>query len=144
MVRVISIENARTIVIERAGTRELVRLAGIDVSDESRASDLLRRTIGNAWVLVEPAGGEFFVYRSPDALFINRELVLRGFARATMTGIVAQAEVPMTVLGVVDPAGAQSRVSDAPPQTSSDRYRRSPDRPKRPRRPPRRQSRRNP
>ena len=95
MVRVVAIENGRTITVERNGARESVRLAGVEVSDDARARDLLRWTIGNAWVMVEPAGnGDYLVYRSPDALFLNRELVLRGYARATLANIAPELRAP--------------------------------------------------
>lgn len=105
MVRVVAIEDGRTITIERNGARESVRLAGVEVSDDARARDLLRWTIGNAWVMVEPAGNaDFLVYRSPDALFLNRELVLRGYARATLANIAPELRAPSRYLGEFQPA----------------------------------------
>lgn len=106
MVRVVAIEDGRTITIERNGARESVRLAGVEVTDDARARDLLHWTIGNAWVMVEPAGnGEVLVYRSPDALFLNRELVLRGYARATLANISPELRAPSRYLGEFQPAG---------------------------------------
>src|SRR5687767_10960224 len=80
MVRVVGIVDGRTIEVDRGGTREPVTLAGIAVTDALRAQELLRWTIGASWVMLETApGGEgVMMYRSPDALFVNRELVLRG------------------------------------------------------------------
>jgi len=87
MVRVIGIENGRTLTIDDRGTRTSVHLAGVAITDELRARELLKWTLNGAWVMLEKAGDEVLVYRSPDALFINRELVLRGCARATLAGI---------------------------------------------------------
>lgn len=104
MVRVIGIHDARTIVVERNGSREAIRLAGIVVVDETRAADLLRWSVVSTWVLLEPhAGGGHLVFRSPDALFVNRELVLRGYARATDHGIEPERNLSVTYLGEVDP-----------------------------------------
>ena len=120
MVRVVGIENGRTITIERGGTRVSARLAGVTITDELRARELLRWTIGTSWVMLEASGDEFLAYRSPDALFINRELVLRGFARATLPGIEPENTLAVTYLGEVNPAGPQARATAAPvPRTGS-------------------------
>lgn len=103
MVRVVEIVDGRTIVINRHGTRETIRLAGIEITNEVHARALLRWTLGTSWVMVEPRGDGHFVYRSPDALFINRELVARGFARATRTDIDPQPPAMVTYLGTVQP-----------------------------------------
>ncbi len=130
MVRVVSIEDGRTITVDRDGTRERIRLAGVEITDDAQATALLRWTAGE-WVMVETAGnGEFLVYRSPDALFLNRELVLRGFARATVDGIAPDLRPPSRYLGTYDPPKTQApqpRVN-APSRrrTSSDTSRRSP------------------
>jgi hypothetical protein len=130
MVRVVSVEDGRTITVERNGSRERIRLAGVEITDETQARQLLRWTAGD-WVMLEAAGnGEFLVYRSPDALFLNRELVLRGFARATLDGITPELRPPSRYLGTYDPPRTQTpqpRVS-APSRrrTSSDTSRRSP------------------
>jgi len=131
MVRVVSIEDGRTITVDRNGSRERIRLAGVELTDDVQARELLRWTAGE-WVMLEAAGnGEFLVYRSPDALFLNRELVLRGFARATLEGIAPDLRPPSRYLGTYDPPKTQT-----PPQqrvnapsrrrTSSDTSRRSP------------------
>lgn len=131
MVRVVSIEDGRTITVERNGSRERIRLAGVELIDDAQARELLRWTAGE-WVMLEAAGsGGFLVYRSPDALFLNRELVLRGFARATLDGIAPDLRPPSRYLGIYDPPRTQtppqSRVN-APSRrrTSSDTSRRSP------------------
>jgi hypothetical protein len=115
MVRVIGIENGRTITIDDRGTRVSVQLAGVVITDELRARELLRWTIGGAWVMLEDIpedipkdkGGAALVYRSPDALFINRELVLRGCARATLPGIEPENRPAVTYLGEINPEGPQ-------------------------------------
>jgi len=115
MARVLSIDDGRTLTVERNGVRERVRLAGVDVTDDARARDLLRWTAGDAWVMLEPApGGEFLVYRSPDALFINRELVLRGYARATAHGIEPDLRAPSRYLGTIDPPLRPAPAAKAP------------------------------
>jgi hypothetical protein len=53
MVRVVDVLNGRTIVIERNGLRETVQLAGIAITDEIRAADLLRWTTVSTWVMLE-------------------------------------------------------------------------------------------
>lgn len=128
MVRVVAVEDGRTITIDRNGARERIRLAGVTVTDDARARELLRWTAGNAWVMLEPAGaGEFLVYRSPDALFLNRELVLRGYAVATIHGIEPDLRAPSRYLGEIDPPDVrrQSRVSESEPRKRSGTSRRS-------------------
>lgn len=101
MTRVHSIKDGRTIVVE--GGAE-VRLAGIEITNEVGARDLLRWTVGTSWVMVErDENGSARVYRSPDGMFINRELVLRGYARATEPGIEPDQQIAVTYLGVVNP-----------------------------------------
>jgi len=103
MVRVVSIDNGRTITVDDHGTRTSVRLAGVTITDELHAREMLRWTIGDAWVMLEKSGDDVLVYRSPDALFINRELVVRGFARATLAGIEPEHRLDVTYLGEVNP-----------------------------------------
>jgi hypothetical protein len=125
MVRVVAVEDGRTVTVERHGTRERIQLAGVTVLDEHRAEELLRWTIGSSWVLLEKhAGGGHLMWRSPDALFINRELVVRGYARATVFGIESPPTLNVTYLGEVDPPGKD--VSATPPGTGKRTYRRSP------------------
>ena len=125
MVRVVAVHDSRTLVIERNGARETIRLAGVATLDELRATELLRWTVGSSWILAEVRDdGDFFVWRSPDALFVNRELVQRGFARATQFGIEAESNLNVTYLGEVSPAAPRS-VSATAPKTGSDRSLRS-------------------
>ena len=125
MVRVVDVLDGRTLVVERDGVRETVRLAGIAVLDETRATELLRWNVVSTWVMAEPrAGGGHLVYRSPDALFVNRELVMRGYARATEFGIEPDRNLVVTYLGTIDPPAAPLTATTAR-QTSSGTSRRS-------------------
>ena len=122
MVRVVDVQDGRTLVIERNGSRETVRLAGLAIVDEARATDLLRWSVVSFWVMLEPhAGGGQLAYRSPDALFINRELVLRGYARATAQGIEPERNLVVTYLGTINPP-----LNPIATQTRTDTSRRSP------------------
>jgi hypothetical protein len=107
MVLVVTVEDARTLVIDRNGARETVRLAGVEITDDAKAREFLRWTAVGTWVMVEAAGnGESRVYRSPDALFLNRELVVRGYARPTAAGIAPDLRAPARYLGEIQPVGA--------------------------------------
>lgn len=140
MVRVVRIDDGRTITIDRNGTHEQVRLAGVTITDDARARELLRWTTLGTWVMLEPSGnGEFLVYRSPDALFLNRELVLRGFARATQHGIEPELRAPSRYLGELDPPPV---VSAPGTRTGSGTSRRSSAQRSRPPRAPAKRSRR--
>lgn len=139
MVRVVRIDDGRTITIDRNGRHETVSLAGVTITDDARARELLRWTALNAWVLLEPAANGFLVYRSPDALFLNRELVLRGYARATQHGIEPELRAPSRYLGEINPPAA---ASGSGTRTGSGTSRRSSAPPSRPPRPPAKRSRR--
>ena len=110
MVRVVRVQDARTIVVEDRGTRSTVILAGIEITDPAGARTLLEWTLASAFVMVEARPGGFLVYRSPDALMINRELVLRGYARATLTEVLPPQHVVVTFLGTLD-LGVPSRTA---------------------------------
>lgn len=102
MARVTGVIDGQTITIERGGTSRNVRLAGIAITDQHSAKALLEWTLKAAWVMVEELpGGRVLVYRSPDAMFLNRELVLRGYARATAPGIEPTSHVVITYLGTL-------------------------------------------
>lgn len=129
MARVTGIKNGGTLIID--GGAEL-RLAGIEITNDGAARELLRWTIGTSWVMVErTADGSALVYRSPDAMFINRELVLRGYARATLPGIEPTERVNVTYLGVVEPgprsnSGSGASASGGGRRTGSGKAARSP------------------
>lgn len=105
MLHVVEVVDGRTLAVERAGKREIIRLAGIAIEPqrELEARELLRWSVGTAWILAEPLGEGHLVYRSPDALFVNRELVGRGYARATLPGIEPSNRVEVVYLGQFDP-----------------------------------------
>ncbi len=148
MLRVIDIQDGRTIVIERDGVREPVTLAGVEIIDEAAARDLLYWTLSRSWVMVERSsdGGQL-VYRSPDALFINRELVLRGFAHATLREVSTEPQLAVTYLGQIDPpalrqpttrsSSTRQTASESGSRTRSGTGRRSKVQPSRPAKPPR-------
>ena len=100
MVRVVGVTDGQTLVVERGGAQVQVKLAGIALIDERNAQALMEWTLVSTWVMLdEQPGGGFYVYRSPDALFVNRELVARGFARATLPTIEPRQHVVVTYLG---------------------------------------------
>jgi hypothetical protein len=102
MVRVLGVDDGQTLVVQGAGEVVTVKLAGIVLTDDGGARALLQWTLVSNWVMLEPQpDGGFFVYRSPDALFVNRELVARGFARATLPSIEPQQHVVVTYLGTL-------------------------------------------
>jgi hypothetical protein len=112
MTRVTSVRDGRTILVD--GSTE-VRLAGVEVTDELHARELLRWTVNGSWVLIERLpDGTALVYRSPDALFVNRELVLRGFARATLPGIEPEQRIAATYHGTVN-LGVRATVASPAP-----------------------------
>ena len=131
MLQVVAIEDGRTITVARDASRQTIRLAGIATTDELHARELLEWTILGVWVLVEPSpAGGHLVWRSPDALFINRELVERGYARATAVGIAPEPRLMVTYLGQLQPfdRARESRTvtRDRRSGNGSDTRRRSP------------------
>ena len=124
MIRVVAIDDGRTVTLEAGGVRERVRLAGITITDESAARELLRWTLLERWVLLErDPGGAVRLWRSPDALFVNRELVARGCARATAPGIAPVDAPIVTYLGTVNPPPTPQKVTPAPKTGSGTRPR---------------------
>lgn len=113
MVRVLGVTDGRTLVVERGGAQVTVKLAGIALTDDLNARRLMEWTLVSRWVMLkEQPGGGVYAYRSPDALFVNRELVSRGFARATLPTIEPQQHVVVTYLGTL--RGMGLRTSSAP------------------------------
>lgn len=78
MARFSRVIDSRTIVVERIGGTEVVHLANVAIPavDEQAARDYLADKLTGSWVYVENGN----VYRSPDALFINRELAYGAYA----------------------------------------------------------------
>lgn len=77
MLRVARVIDSRTIVLDGGAT---VTLRGVDVppDDEAVAAEYLRAILGNSWVLVEHGD----VYRSPDALYVNGQLITHAYRGA--------------------------------------------------------------
>ena len=79
MVRFVRATDSHTIVVERiGGPTEVVSLANIDIpaQDEMAARDYIEQMLAGTFVYIESGK----VYRSPDALFINRELAYGAYA----------------------------------------------------------------
>jgi hypothetical protein len=112
MAHVLRIGEHATVIVEVNGREATYHLAGIEITNAPAAQELLRWSVGTSWVMLEPApnAGEGFVYvyRSPDALFINRELVERGYARATLPAVAPASYVPVTYLGELNPPAITS------------------------------------
>jgi hypothetical protein len=100
MARVIRIAGPATIIVEHDGVPSEVRLSGIEVTDPQKSFAYLTWTILSSWVMVEDGR----VYRSPDALLINDDLVRKGFARSTSPTLVTR--TPAVYLGDLNPERA--------------------------------------
>jgi hypothetical protein len=141
MVRLAGIENGKTLIVEREGKRERVVLAGVAILDDAHARTMLEWTIGTSWLSVEQTPDGVFLYRSPDALFLNRELVARGFARATLPELEPRSHVAVTYLGTLElpeAREAKPQVRNAPASRNGSATRRRPPASPSPRRRPRR------
>jgi hypothetical protein len=88
----VKVIDSRTIVVERIDATEVVHLTNVDVpaEDEQAARDYLEQKLTGAYVYVE--NGK--VYRSPDALYINRELAFGAYGAPSLR---------MHVLGEINP-----------------------------------------
>ena len=82
MARFARVIDSRTIVVERIDASEVVHLTNVDVpaEDEQAARAYLEEKLTGTFVYVE--NGK--VYRSPDALFINRELAFGAYAAPSL------------------------------------------------------------
>jgi len=112
MARVSAVIDGQTLTVESRGTARNITLAGIEVLDDHSARELMLWTLVDTWVMVERVESGAFVYRSPDALFVNRELVSRGFAKATLHGVEPESNLRVTYLGSTmnaSEAGARRR-----------------------------------
>jgi hypothetical protein len=92
MARFSKVIDSRTIVVERIGGTEVVHLANVAIpaADEEAARDYLWEKLTGSYVYVENGN----VYRSPDALFINRELAYRAYLSSS---------TKMRVFGEINP-----------------------------------------
>lgn len=103
MAHFVRVIDSRTIVVERIDATEVVHLTNVDVpaQDEQAARDYLTAKLTGSYVYVE--NGK--VYRSPDALFINRELAF---------GAYASPSLKMQVFGEVSPGPRPQTTRAAP------------------------------
>jgi hypothetical protein len=93
MVRFLRATDSSTIVVARVGgPEEVVHLTNVAVpaADETAAREFIQQKLAGTFVYVEDGK----VYRSPDALFINRELAY---------GAYASPSLKMYYLGEVNP-----------------------------------------
>jgi len=92
MAKFVKVIDSRTIVVERIDGTEVVHLTNVDVpaDDEQAAREYLEQKLTGTFVYVE--NGK--VYRSPDALFINRELAYGAYGAPSLK---------MRVLGEINP-----------------------------------------
>ena len=102
MVRVLRVTGPSTIVVERDGSPSEVRLSGIEITDPQNAVAYLTWTLQSSWVMVEDGR----VYRSPDALLINDDLVRKGFARSISPSALTR--TPAVYLGELNPEPAKA------------------------------------
>jgi hypothetical protein len=110
MSRIVEILDSHTVITDERGARSTVRLSGVIVpsADESTAADYLRRITASGWVLIERDAarpGEGFLFRSPDGLSINGEMIRAAYL---------QPGTRMTYLGESDPGPRrEARVAPA-------------------------------
>jgi hypothetical protein len=92
MARFSKVIDSRTIVVERIDGTEVVHLTNVAVpaEDEQAARDYLTDKLTGSYVYVENGN----VYRSPDALFINRELAYGAYSAPALK---------MRVFGEINP-----------------------------------------
>lgn len=128
MRRVVAVEDAQTIVVDAASPTR-IRLAGIEVVDGEGARRFLEATLASAWVAGEKRADGYMIWRSPDGMFINRELVVRGYARGVSSELEPPRNYTVTYLGQLNPAltGPRPAIS-APPGTGSGSVSRRPAR----------------
>src|SRR3954451_5880017 len=119
MARFSKVIDSRTIVVERIGGSEIVHLTNVAIpaEDEQAARDYLAEKLTGSYVYVEDGN----VYRSPDALFINRELAY---------GAYLSSSTKMRVFGESNPgprpqkSAAPARAPMTPPKPAHHRSRR--------------------
>lgn len=109
MLRVVAVKDARTIVVDNRGVATDVTLAQVIVPphEEEAAAAYLRQSLVNSWVMIESdARGGAFVYRSPDAMFVNGAIAQRVYASG--------GGVAMTYVGEVTPGAPTAPKSKTP------------------------------
>ena len=100
MVRAAAVIDSRTIVIEGGAT---VTLRGVEVpaGEEMAARLYLARLVAGNWIYVD-AGD---VYRSPDALFVNGEMIRRAWRSSTQMRYLGELNLGPRVGRVLNPSG---------------------------------------
>jgi hypothetical protein len=104
MSKFVKVIDSRTIVVERIDATEVVHLTNVDVpaEDEQAARDYIEEKLTGSFVYAE--NGK--VYRSPDALYINRELAFGAYGAPSLK---------MHVLGYINP-GPHGQAAPRVPQ----------------------------
>jgi hypothetical protein len=135
MARVVEIIDSHTVLTDEQGARSSVHLSGVIVpqADESVAAGFLRRITASGWVLIERDAsrpGEAFLFRSPDGLSINGEMIRAAYL---------QPGTRMIYLGESDPGPRHEPRAAATPRkiARAPREARPPRPPRRVRRSPR-------
>jgi len=108
MVRVIDVKDARTLIVDQRGVRTEIRLGDVIIppGEEAAAVEFLRTKVVEHYVMVENGlHGDAYVYRSPDALFINGELLRRAYLTHG---------TKMTIVGESSPGPERSTRKAAP------------------------------
>jgi hypothetical protein len=97
MSKFVKVIDSRTIVVERIDATEVIHLTNVDVpaEDEQAAREYIEEKLTGSFVYAE--NGK--VYRSPDALYINRELAFGAYGAPSLK---------MHVLGYINPSGRQA------------------------------------
>lgn len=87
--RVTAIVDGRTLAVQSSQQSMTVRLAGIEAPDPAATAMLHRLTENRSIDIEELSGADGqltgYVYRRPDGLFINVEMIHAGFATASRT-----------------------------------------------------------
>ncbi len=114
MARVVEIIDSHTVLTDEQGVRSSVHLSGVIVpqADESTAADFLRRLTSSGWVLIErdtARRGEAFLFRSPDGLSINGEMIRAAYL---------QPGTRMIYLGESDPGPRHESRATATPRST--------------------------
>ena len=126
MLRVIDVKDARTLIVDRAGVAAEVKLGDVIIppGEETAAIEFLRGKVVQHFVMVESnARGEAYVYRSPDALFINGELLRRAYLVQGTKMVIVGESSPGPERATRAPAREENRVLP-PPKPRSGRRRR--------------------
>jgi hypothetical protein len=97
MSRVIAVRDSRTLVVQTNGRQSVITLKDVNIApaEEAIAVEYLRRLIANAWVLTD--NGD--VYRSPDTLYVNGEMIRRAWHTAPGMRYLGQLDLGVRTKG---------------------------------------------